>query len=210
MKYDTSELDRNLPKQRKAWKFSFFGETPRPTVDEKSSDSHADLSLSRAPVNTPVRIVSFKDESGINRRLGIGLATGMELRVISRQPSGSVVIAVGDNRLGLDAGIAGKIVVSDCEPNNLKEEEKMGTETTMLLREMPPGTQGRVIGYDRVFGGYKGKLVSMGLTPGTEFLLIRVAPLGDLIEINVRGFNLSLRKQEADALIVEEVSNNGN
>jgi ferrous iron transport protein A len=45
----------------------------------------------------------------------------------------------------------------------------------------------------------------MGLTPGTEFTVIRVAPLGDPVEIRVRGFHLSLRKQEADTLIVEEI-----
>jgi ferrous iron transport protein A len=45
----------------------------------------------------------------------------------------------------------------------------------------------------------------MGLTPGTEFTVIRVAPLGDPVEIQVRGFHLSLRQQEADALIVEEI-----
>jgi ferrous iron transport protein A len=47
----------------------------------------------------------------------------------------------------------------------------------------------------------------MGLTPGIEFKVIRHAPLGDPVEIEVRGFKLSLRKQEADALIVEEVDN---
>ena len=45
----------------------------------------------------------------------------------------------------------------------------------------------------------------MGLTPGTEFTVIRVAPLGDPVEIQVRGFHLSLRKQEADTLIIEEI-----
>lgn len=43
----------------------------------------------------------------------------------------------------------------------------------------------------------------MGLTPKTEFEVVRVAPLGDPVEILVRGFHLSLRKQEADALIIE-------
>jgi len=45
----------------------------------------------------------------------------------------------------------------------------------------------------------------MGLIKGTEFTVNRVAPLGDPVEINLRGFSLSLRKDEATALIVEEV-----
>jgi ferrous iron transport protein A len=104
--------------------------------------------------------------------------------------------------------MAQKILVSDRQPTHQKENRQMETEITTQLRDMAPGTVGRVVGYDKTFSGYKGKLLSMGLTPGTEFLVIRIAPLGDPVEINVRGFYLSLRKQEADALVVEEVSNN--
>ena len=45
----------------------------------------------------------------------------------------------------------------------------------------------------------------MGLTPGTELSVVRVAPLGDPVEIKVRGFSLSLRKDEADALQIEKL-----
>ncbi|HEY9837597.1 MAG TPA: FeoA family protein [Vampirovibrionales bacterium] len=47
--------------------------------------------------------------------------------------------------------------------------------------------------------------MSMGLTPGTEFQIIRHAPLGDPTEIKVRGFSLTLRKDAADALCIEKV-----
>ncbi len=46
------------------------------------------------------------------------------------------------------------------------------------------------------------RLMMMGLTPGTSFSVVRVAPLGDPIEIKVRGFNLSLRREEALGLWV--------
>jgi len=42
-----------------------------------------------------------------------------------------------------------------------------------------------------------------GLTPGAVFTVQRVAPMGDPVEIALRGFRLTLRKAEADALIVE-------
>jgi ferrous iron transport protein A len=73
------------------------------------------------------------------------------------------------------------------------------------LRDLTVGSTGRVVGYEKSNRGYKGKLLAMGLTPGTEFTVTRYAPLGDPIEIQVRGFKLSLRKDEADALFVEEV-----
>ena len=43
----------------------------------------------------------------------------------------------------------------------------------------------------------------MGITPGAEILLRKVAPLGDPIELTLRGYELSVRKWEAEAVIVE-------
>jgi len=73
------------------------------------------------------------------------------------------------------------------------------------LGDLAVGAIGRVIGYEKTARGYKSKLLAMGLTPGTEFTVIRQAPLGDPVEILVRGFKLSLRKDEAKTLFVEEV-----
>lgn len=47
------------------------------------------------------------------------------------------------------------------------------------------------------------RLREMGLLPGTTLTLVRTAPLGDPIEIKVRGYNLTLRKSEADHVMVE-------
>jgi len=46
----------------------------------------------------------------------------------------------------------------------------------------------------------KKRLLAMGLTPGTQFKIIKVAPMGDPIELKVRGYRLSLRKTEASCL----------
>lgn len=73
------------------------------------------------------------------------------------------------------------------------------------LGDLAVGAIGRVVGYEKTARGYKGKLLAMGLTPGTEFTITRLAPLGDPVEILVRGFKLSLRKDEAKSLFVEEV-----
>jgi ferrous iron transport protein A len=71
------------------------------------------------------------------------------------------------------------------------------------LKDIPPGKRGQVMGYADSDSSYRDKLLSMGLTKGTEFTVLRVAPLGDPVEIEVRGFRLSLRKKEADALLVQ-------
>jgi ferrous iron transport protein A len=74
----------------------------------------------------------------------------------------------------------------------------------MTLRELAIGETGRVVGFDKSRRGYRQKLLAMGLTPGTDFTVTRLAPLGDPVEIRVRGFALSLRKDEADTLLVEK------
>jgi ferrous iron transport protein A len=73
------------------------------------------------------------------------------------------------------------------------------------LAGMAVGDRGRVTGFQKGLEGYRTKLMSMGLIKGTEFTINRVAPMGDPVEIEVRGYNLSLRKDEAKALYVEGV-----
>ncbi len=73
----------------------------------------------------------------------------------------------------------------------------------LSIQEMEVNSKGRVVGYAQGAKAYISKLLAMGLTKGAEFTITRVAPLGDPVEITVRGFNLTLRKAEADILLVE-------
>lgn len=73
----------------------------------------------------------------------------------------------------------------------------------MNLKDMAVGDSGIVAGFAECGRAYRKKLLSMGLTPGTEFSITRVAPMGDPVEIRVRGFKLSLRRGEAETLQVE-------
>ncbi|HIE02096.1 MAG TPA: ferrous iron transport protein A [Thiotrichaceae bacterium] len=73
------------------------------------------------------------------------------------------------------------------------------------LREMALGDKGIVAGFQKIHKGYRKKLLAMGLTPGTVFSITRYAPMGDPVEIRVRGFALSLRKDEATTLLIEKV-----
>lgn len=54
-------------------------------------------------------------------------------------------------------------------------------------------------------GPYKRRVMDMGLTKGTEIYVRKVAPLGDPIQINLRGYELSLRKNDAELIEIEEV-----
>ena len=70
------------------------------------------------------------------------------------------------------------------------------------LAEMRVGTRARVRG---VTGSddISVRLLEMGLTPGTELQVIGTAPLGDPLELDVRGYRLSVRKSEASRVEVD-------
>lgn len=71
------------------------------------------------------------------------------------------------------------------------------------LEEMRIGETGTVSGYVKGATQYREKLLAMGLTRGARFSVVRIAPMGDPVEIKVRGFALTIRKHEAAALIVK-------
>jgi Fe2+ transport system protein FeoA len=71
------------------------------------------------------------------------------------------------------------------------------------LRDLPVGSMARIVAIRPTHRSYRSKLLSMGLTRGTPVRVQRIAPLGDPVLISVRGFELSLRKDEADALVLE-------
>lgn len=72
------------------------------------------------------------------------------------------------------------------------------------LSAMAPGTSGTVHGYPPNAGDLV-RLREMGVLPGTRLTLVRTAPLGDPIEIRLRGYLLSLRKAEAAHVLVEVI-----
>lgn len=75
----------------------------------------------------------------------------------------------------------------------------------MHVNQLRIGDKARVLSYAGGGLAYRKRLLAMGLLPGTEFTVLRMAPLGDPIEIEVRGYRLSLRKHEAGILTIEEV-----
>ena len=73
------------------------------------------------------------------------------------------------------------------------------------ISDLKVGDRAKVAGFTETGRGYRRKLLTMGLTPGAEIAISRLAPMGDPVEIRVRGFSLSLRKEEAAALTVEKL-----
>ena len=76
--------------------------------------------------------------------------------------------------------------------------------TSENLANLAIGQKGRVTGFE-LPAEPRQRLLEMGLTVGTTFEVVRFAPLGDPIEIKVRGYHLSLRKHEAAGVFVSRL-----
>ena len=70
------------------------------------------------------------------------------------------------------------------------------------LRQVKVGDSVRVVKL-HVEGAVKRRIMDMGITRGVEVTVRKVAPLGDPVEITVRGYELSIRKADADMVEVE-------
>ncbi|MBI5905328.1 MAG: ferrous iron transport protein A [Deltaproteobacteria bacterium] len=72
----------------------------------------------------------------------------------------------------------------------------------MNLAMLKPGQSGRIARIGAL-GPLKRRLMDMGVLVGEEVKVEKVAPLGDPIEITVKNYNLSLRKREAEGILLE-------
>ena len=70
------------------------------------------------------------------------------------------------------------------------------------LKEVKIGKSARVVKLHGV-GAVKRRIMDMGITKGIEVYVRKVAPLGDPIEVSVRGYELTLRKEDAEMIEVE-------
>ncbi len=147
-----------------------------------------------------------------------GVRPGALLTVVATGTD-SVLVQVGDAHVSLAQGLSEAIRLETKEQDQAvegtlpppkitdKENLEMQAKTETTVRQIPlhklkAGQRGVVV---RVGGKgpVKRRMMDMGLVPGTDVQVVRVAPLGDPIEFTVKGYSLSLRKSEAEAIQVE-------
>lgn len=83
---------------------------------------------------------------------------------------------------------------------HLKEHETPAGQKTLDM--MAPGTGGVITHAGTRRGPVRRRLIDMGLTPGTRISVRKIAPFGDPIEVNLRGYELSLRREDASQILV--------
>jgi DtxR family Mn-dependent transcriptional regulator len=89
--------------------------------------------------------------------------------------------------------------------NNKNKAEGKGRENTPVgnLNQLTPGQRARVVKIDGG-GAIKRRIMDMGVLPGVNLEMERYAPLGDPVEIKINGFHLSLRRIEAEKILIEK------
>ncbi len=71
------------------------------------------------------------------------------------------------------------------------------------LKQLPVGHRAKVVKLHGE-GAVKRRIMDMGITKGVEIYVRKLAPLGDPMELSVRGYELSLRKADADMIEIED------
>jgi DtxR family Mn-dependent transcriptional regulator len=154
-----------------------------------------------------------------------GVLPGATLHVMAVAAEGSLLVEIKEQQLSLSRAVAAYVDITPVEGEDLPEilpkpasdketietkprqglekERKMSTQVSQTtLDQLPIGGQGVVV---RI-GGEKAtrrRLLDMGLVTGETVTIKAVAPLGDPLELLIKGYQLSVRKDEARQIVVE-------
>lgn len=118
--------------------------------------------------------------------------------------SGTLICKVCDSKLVISKELAQHIIVKDICHLQGHDKSADGSQI-LLLSQMSLGQKGIIDNFVTDSDACE-RIEEMGVTPGEFVEIIRYAPLGDPIEIKIRGYSLSLRKQEADRIKVKILS----
>ncbi len=129
----------------------------------------------------------------------LGFVVGSEVCVISAI-GGNLIVKVKDTRVAISQEMGNGRKNPGVSREHLwmiRRQKSMKT-----LRQLAVGETGTVVRLHGE-GAVKRRIMDMGITKGVAVRVRKVAPLGDPVEITVRGYELSLRKADADMIEVE-------
>lgn len=150
------------------------------------------MNLSQAVLNQTyfVKKVSTNKEV-IKHLLNLGIRKSERITLLSHDKSNAIIL-VGNSRIAIDTSLLRAIEVS---------EEALPIKNEIGLNEIAIGDSGFVTSIQAT-GAVKRRLMDMGITRGTKLYVRKVAPLGDPVEVHLRGYELTLRKEEAELIRV--------
>ena len=143
-------------------------------------------------------VVSLGGGRGFVRKLtDLGIYPGAGLEVLNSDKGGGPLrLSIKGGHFGLGRGVASRIYVR-------KAEEDFMEEKKYSLRDYKEGQKGKII--DVKGGGkFKKRILEMGFIRGAEIFVEKYAPLRDPIEIIIKSYHVSLRRNEAENIIMSE------
>ncbi len=148
--------------------------------------------------NGNYKVVSIDGSRGFIKKLaGLGIYPGVDLEVLaSSKGRGPVRLSVMGGQFGLGRGMASKIYVKSAG-------QDMNKKIRFTLRDYKEGQKGVIVEV-KGEGKFKKRILEMGLLRGSELFVEKYAPLRDPIEIIIKGYHLSLRKREAEFIIMSK------
>jgi len=154
--------------------------------------------LTAAGVGEDVEVVRLDAEGpDLKRLIRMGLCKGVRIQLLSPNGQSGAVVAVDQSRLVVDREAMAGIHVR-CG----HDVQRPGARHSIPLTDLAVGRSGRIVRI-RGQGPIRHRLLEMGVTRGATVFVERVAPLGDPIEVTVKGYYLAIRKEEAVQILVE-------
>ena len=149
------------------------------------------MDLSQIKLVTEYEIVGIDlEEASVRHLADLGIKIGSFIQVISKT-NDTAILLVRAARIALDNSILKKL---DVVPRG-------SSKSFLPLSELAIGDSAYIEAI-HADGALKRRLMDMGLTKNTNVQLQKVAPLGDPLEIKLRGYDLTLRKSEASLISV--------
>lgn len=173
-----------------------FNQWFKSVLGKKTSDQQ-EKTLKDIPVGESAIIECLRGEPSICQRLReMGFCESSVVHKLA--DSGALICKVCEAKVIISKRLANNIIVKNA---HFKTRPIQANEQIILLSQMSVGQKGVV--YDFACEDEDSERVEeMGLTPGELIEVVRYAPMGDPIEIKIRGYFLSLRKEEADLVQV--------
>ncbi|MDR3241755.1 MAG: ferrous iron transport protein A [Lactobacillaceae bacterium] len=153
------------------------------------------IPISQVQPNQVYVITELRVDASIYKHLqNMGMLPGTKVAILSIA-KGNGIVLLQNHRVALDIEVLNQIYVNEV---NLEPAH------WLPLSDLAVGELAMVVDIQGA-GAVHRRLMDMGITKGTRLLVRKVAPLGDPMEIRLRGYELSLRKEEAENVIVSPI-----
>lgn len=199
------------------------------TIPDNNNRKNIDVSISldNLTAGQTARVVRYElDENTIAYLNKSGFQIGIHIKVLAESAEGMLLQYRGKEILSLSRELSKNVFVVKIElekrdatdlstddnntqnketPTMVKKQTKNVERNSIqrkTLNDLQIGQSGVVVKVGGK-GQIRQRMMDMGLVPGSEIKVVRIAPLGDPVEFSIKGYNLSLRKSEAREIEVE-------